>query len=91
MNSAIYFRAALFPVVIKRLTHYYSAGDEYVKVKQQTAWVEYFDARQEKTSIMAVQGDKDIVQEWIENKKYSIEDILAVVRNNKWRKNLNRH
>jgi hypothetical protein len=33
---------------------------------------------------MTVQGDKEIVQEWMENKKYSREDILAVVRNNKW-------
>jgi hypothetical protein len=35
---------------------------------------------------MTVQDDKNIVQEWMENKKYSREDILAVVRNNKWRK-----
>jgi hypothetical protein len=34
---------------------------------------------------MTVQGDKDILQEWMENKKYSREEILAVVRNNKWR------
>jgi hypothetical protein len=35
---------------------------------------------------MTVQGEKDIVQEWMENKTYSREDILEVVRNNKWRK-----
>jgi hypothetical protein len=34
MNSALYFRAASFPGGIKRLTHYNSTGDEYVKVKQ---------------------------------------------------------
>jgi hypothetical protein len=33
MNSALYFRAASFPAGIKRLAHYYSTGDEYVKVK----------------------------------------------------------
>jgi hypothetical protein len=86
MNIALYFRAASFPAGIKRLTDSYSAADEYVKVKQRTAWVAYLDDRQEQTSIMTVQGDKDIVQEWTENKKYSQEDILAVVRNNKWRK-----
>jgi hypothetical protein len=35
---------------------------------------------------MTVQGDKNIVQEWMENKKYSREDILPVMRNNRWRK-----
>jgi hypothetical protein len=85
-NSALYFRADSFPAGIKRLTHSFSTGDECVKVKQRTAWVAYLDARQEQTSIITVQGDKDIVQEWMENKKYSREDILAVVRNNEWRK-----
>jgi hypothetical protein len=51
-----------------------------------SAWVAYLDARQDQTSIMTVQGDKDIVQEWMENKKYSREEILEVVRNYKWRK-----
>jgi hypothetical protein len=35
---------------------------------------------------MTVQCEKDIVHEWMENKKYSREEILSVVRNNKWRK-----
>jgi hypothetical protein len=35
---------------------------------------------------MTDQGDREIVQEWMENNKYSREDILAVARNNKWRK-----
>jgi hypothetical protein len=30
--------------------------------------------------------EREIVQEWMENKKYSREEILAVVRNNRWRK-----
>jgi hypothetical protein len=34
MSSALYFRAASLPTGIKRLTHSYSTGDEYVKVKQ---------------------------------------------------------
>jgi hypothetical protein len=33
LNSALYFRADSFPAGIKRLTHYNSTGDEYVKVK----------------------------------------------------------
>jgi hypothetical protein len=33
MNSALYFRVASFPVGIKRLTHSFYTGDEYVKVK----------------------------------------------------------
>jgi hypothetical protein len=34
---------------------------------------------------MTDQGDREIVQEWMENKKYSGEELLAVVRNNTWR------
>jgi hypothetical protein len=30
--------------------------------------------------------EREMVQEWMKNKKYSREEILAVVRNNKWRK-----
>jgi hypothetical protein len=86
MNSALYFRAASFTSGIKRLTHSNSTGDEYVKVKQQTAWVAYLDAWQEQTSIMTDLSEREMVQEWMENKEYSREEILAVVRNNKWRK-----
>jgi hypothetical protein len=86
MNSALYFRAASFPAGIKRLTHSNSTGDEYVKVKQRTSWVAYLDARQEQTSIMTDLSKREMVQEWMENKKYSREEILAVVTNNKWRK-----
>jgi hypothetical protein len=50
MNSALYFRAASFPAGINILTHYYSTGEEYVRVKQRTAWVAYLDARQEQKS-----------------------------------------
>jgi hypothetical protein len=39
MNSALYFRAASFPLCIKKMTHSYSTGDEYIKVKQGAAWV----------------------------------------------------
>jgi hypothetical protein len=31
-------------------------------------------------------SEREMVQEWMENKEYSREEILAVVRNNKWRK-----
>jgi hypothetical protein len=84
-NSALYFRAASFPVSIKRLTHSRSTIDEYVKAKQRTAWVVYLDTRQGQISIIVDLGDREIVQEWMENKKYSLEGLLAVVRNNKWR------
>jgi hypothetical protein len=30
-------------------------------------------------------GDREIVHEWMENRKYSPEDLLVVVRNNTWR------
>jgi hypothetical protein len=86
MNIALYFRAASFPAGIKRLTHSYSTGDEYVNVKQRTAWVAYLGARQEQTSIMTDLSEREMVQEWMENNKYSQEEILAVVRNNRWRK-----
>jgi hypothetical protein len=91
MNSALYFTVISFPAGIKRLTHSYSTGDEYVKVKKSTAWVAYLDARQEQTSIMTAQGDNDIVHEWMKNKIYSREDILAVAKNNKWTKNKTIH
>jgi hypothetical protein len=68
------------------LTHSNFTGDEYVKVKLRTAWVAYLDARQEQTYIMTDPSEREMVQEWMENKKYSREEILAVVRNNKWRK-----
>jgi hypothetical protein len=71
MNSALYFRADSFTAGIKILTHYNSTGDEYVKVKQRTAWVAYLDARQEQTSIMTDLSVREMVQEWMENKKYS--------------------
>jgi hypothetical protein len=61
-------QGASFPAGIKLLTQYYSTGDEYVKVKQRTAWVAYLDARQGEISIMTDQGDREIAQEWIENK-----------------------
>jgi hypothetical protein len=49
-------------------------------------WVAYLDAQQGHTSIiMTVLGDREIMQEWMENKKYSQEDLLAAVRNDKWR------
>jgi hypothetical protein len=86
MNSALYFRAASFPACIKILTHSYPTGDEYVKVKHQTAWVVYLDARQEQTSIMTDLSEREIVQEWMENNKYLREEILAVERNKRWRK-----
>jgi hypothetical protein len=86
MSSALYFRAASFPAGIKRLTRSNSTGDEYVKVKQRTAWVAYVDARQEQTYIMTDLSEREMVQEWMENKKYSREEVIAVVRNNKWRK-----
>jgi hypothetical protein len=35
---------------------------------------------------MTDMSEREMVQEWMENKKYSREEILAVVRNNKWRK-----
>jgi hypothetical protein len=85
-NSALYFRTASFTAGIKRFTHSNSTGDKYVKVKHQTAWVAYLDARQEQTSIMIDLSEREMVQEWMENKKYSRKEILAVVRNNKWRK-----
>jgi hypothetical protein len=85
MNSDIYFRAASFPAGIKILTHSYSTGDEYVNVKQRTAWVAYLDAWQEQASIKKDLSEREMVQEWMENKKYSREEILAAVRNNKWR------
>jgi hypothetical protein len=31
-------------------------------------------------------SEREMVQEWMENKKYSREEIFAVVRNKKWRK-----
>jgi hypothetical protein len=68
MNSSLYFRAASFPAGMKRLSHSYLTVDEYVKVKQQTAWVAYLDARQEQTSIITVQCNREIVQGWMENK-----------------------
>jgi hypothetical protein len=86
MNSALYFRAASFPACIKILTHSNSTGDEYIRVKQQMTWVTYLDARQEQTSIMTDLSEREMVQEWMENKKKSREEIIAVVRNNKWRK-----
>jgi hypothetical protein len=86
MNIALYFRAASFPAGIKRLTHSYSTGDEYVKVKHRTAWVAYLDDRQDHTFIMTDLSEREMVQEWMENKKYSREEIFALVRNNKWRK-----
>jgi hypothetical protein len=86
MNSALYFRAESFPAGIKRLTHSNSTGVEYVKVKQRTSWVAYLDARQEQPSIMTYLTEREMVQEWMENKKYSRDEILAVVRINRWRK-----
>jgi hypothetical protein len=86
MNSALYFREDSFPTGIKILTHSNSTGDECIKVKQQTAWVAYLDAQQEQISTMTDPSEREMVQEWMENKKYSREEILAVVRNNKWRK-----
>jgi hypothetical protein len=34
-------------------------------------------------------SEREMVQEWMENKKYSRDEILAVVRKNKWIKNNN--
>jgi hypothetical protein len=31
-------------------------------------------------------GDRGMVQEWLENKRYSRKELLTVARNNKWRK-----
>jgi hypothetical protein len=50
------------------------------------AWVAYLDARQEQTSIMTDLTEREMVQEWMENKKYSRDESIAVVRNNRWRK-----
>jgi hypothetical protein len=69
MNSGLYFRAASFPAGIKILTHSNSTGDEHVKVKQRTAWVAYLDAQQEHTSIITDLTEREMVQEWMENKK----------------------
>jgi hypothetical protein len=69
MSSALYFRTASFNAGIKILNHSTSTGDEFVKVKQLTAWVAYLDAQQEQTSIMTDLSEREIVQEWMENKK----------------------
>jgi hypothetical protein len=44
----------------------------------------YLDAWQGQISISTDLGDRETVQEWMENKKYSPEDLLIVARNNKW-------
>jgi hypothetical protein len=47
------------------------------------AWVSYLDARQGQTSIMTDLGDRGMVQKWLENKRYSQEELLTEARNNK--------
>jgi ketol-acid reductoisomerase len=79
------FRVASFTAGINRLTRFNSTGGEYGKFKQITIWVAYLDARQEQTSIMTDLSEREMVHKWMENQKYSREEILAVVRNNKWR------
>jgi hypothetical protein len=39
--------------------------------------LQYLDARKEETSIMTDLSEREMLQEWMENKKYSREDILA--------------
>jgi hypothetical protein len=48
-------------------------------------WVAYLDSWQGQTTIMTDPDDKGMVMEWLENKRYSREELLAVVRNKKWR------
>jgi hypothetical protein len=66
-NSALYFRVDSFPAGIKLLTHSFCTGDEYVNVKQRTAWVAYLDDRQGQTSKMTDLSEREMLQEWIEN------------------------
>jgi hypothetical protein len=80
MKSDLYFRAASFPAGIKKLTHSNSTGDENAKVKQRTEWVASLDAQQEQTYIMTDLTEREMVQEWMENKKYSRDETIKNTR-----------
>ena len=85
-NSAIYFKAGTFPTGLKDLTHS-DKGVEYKKVQQRTAWVSYLDRQQKQTSTADEESEKRKIQQWMENEKYSRDQLLSVVRNQSWRQN----
>jgi hypothetical protein len=85
-NSAIYFKAGTFPTGLKCLTHSYK-GVEYKRVQEHTSWVSYLDRQQEQTSTVDDESEKMEIQQWMENKKYTRDQPLSVVRSQSWRQN----
>jgi hypothetical protein len=85
-NSAIYFKAGTFQTGLKCLTHSHK-GVEYKRVQERTAWVSYLDRQQEQTSTVDDESEKMEIQQWMENEKYTRDQLLSVVRSQSWRQN----
>jgi hypothetical protein len=85
-NSAIYFKAGTFPTWLKYITHSHK-GVEYKRVQERTAWVSYLDRQQEHTSTVDDESGKMEIQKWMENEKYTRDQLLSDVRSQSWRQN----
>jgi hypothetical protein len=87
-KSAIYLKAGNFPTGLKCLTHSYK-GLEYKRVQERTDWVSYLDRQQEQTSTVDDESKKMEIQKWMENEKYTRDQLLSVVCSQYWRQNKN--
>jgi hypothetical protein len=85
-NSAIFFKAGTFPTGLKCITHS-DKGVEYKRIKERTAWVSYLDRQQEQTSTVDDESGKMEIQQWMENEKYTRDQLLSVVHSQSWRQN----
>jgi hypothetical protein len=73
-------------VMHPRLTHSHK-GVEYKRVQESTAWVSYLDRQQEQTSTVDDESGKMEIQKWMENEKYTRDQLIYVVRSQYWRQN----
>jgi hypothetical protein len=60
---------------------------EYKRVQERTAWASYLDRQQEQTSTVDDESGKMEIQQWMENEKYTRDQLLSVVRSQYWRQN----
>jgi hypothetical protein len=60
---------------------------EYKRVQERTAWVSCLDRQQEQTSTVDDESEKMEIQQWMENEKYTRDQLLSIVRSQSWRQN----
>jgi hypothetical protein len=82
VNSEIYFLGGTFPSGIKCLTQAYSNKEEYVK--KRAVLVSHFDKQKKKINHVSDSNVRNVITKWLENRKYTRQELLSVIRDKYW-------